>query len=308
MDEKVEQLSDRRKDIIRAVINEFIHATDVEKRKNDEISSLKTDVVDTRIELCVTEVKVKEQETEITELKAQANEMQAIHVQELLGYQTKCNQLKENYDRVQEDNEEYKSIFDQMREFVNKKSIDVANSESNHPDPLDLHNRGGGMVRYRRVTINQQNTPPTENHDADGEYSASAEPAVYTCGVCNVDFPTYEILQEHNNKKNCIVCPICNKRLATKFELELHAQCHTPASSIGSENGTETQQFICNEPNCSKKYRCKAALNKHMKSHNEDKEYQCPDCPKSFVQKTDLTRHLRTHTGEKPRDFHKIVI
>ncbi|GBP29038.1 hypothetical protein EVAR_10854_1 [Eumeta japonica] len=41
-------------------------------------------------------------------------------------------------------------------------------------------------------------------------------------------------------------------------------------------------------------------LDKHMKSHYDEKPFACEICDKSFKTKSFLSIHMRTHTGERP--------
>uniref|UniRef100_A0A3P9KIL6 C2H2-type domain-containing protein n=1 Tax=Oryzias latipes TaxID=8090 RepID=A0A3P9KIL6_ORYLA len=56
--------------------------------------------------------------------------------------------------------------------------------------------------------------------------------------------------------------------------------------------------FSCKE--CTKRFSCISALNRHMKTHTGEKPYSCNECTKRFSRKSALKIHTRTHTGEKP--------
>ena len=37
-----------------------------------------------------------------------------------------------------------------------------------------------------------------------------------------------------------------------------------------------------------------------MRTHTEEKPYQCSQCDKSFIENSTLDQHVMIHTGEKP--------
>lgn len=63
-------------------------------------------------------------------------------------------------------------------------------------------------------------------------------------------------------------------------------------SSLGPNN------FVCHV--CSKVFREKWLILRHLRSHTGEKPYSCKICKKGFRQKCHLKVHFITHTGEKP--------
>ena len=51
---------------------------------------------------------------------------------------------------------------------------------------------------------------------------------------------------------------------------------------------------------CSKGFKNKSTLTRHVKTHTEEGAFKCEQCPKSYRDPNSLTVHIRTHTGEKP--------
>lgn len=56
----------------------------------------------------------------------------------------------------------------------------------------------------------------------------------------------------------------------------------------------------CRYPNCLLETDSQWSLNRHLKTHTGEKNFECPICNKAFVQKCSLTRHVQTHSEETP--------
>ena len=51
------------------------------------------------------------------------------------------------------------------------------------------------------------------------------------------------------------------------------------------------QLFICNINDCKKAFRKVCSLKDHIKTHSNDKPYECPTCGKKFSQLGNMSRH-----------------
>lgn len=107
-------------------------------------------------------------------------------------------------------------------------------------------------------------------------------------------------------------CVICDEGNAENFDLRYHVQNHvsmpneiwmTVFFSKVRNNDIHFEipyHFQHNEANllcdlCGKTFVYSSALNKHRKSHIDDRPEQCPHCPKAFKSKRSLKEHLDTH-------------
>ena len=54
--------------------------------------------------------------------------------------------------------------------------------------------------------------------------------------------------------------------------------------------------FVCQYPNCDKKFNKSWNFIDHMRMHNGEKPYTCGHCGKQFTQKGNFNKHCRIHT------------
>lgn len=87
----------------------------------------------------------------------------------------------------------------------------------------------------------------------------------------------------HDETRPVIVC--CDRKLTDRRRILYH---------IGFHHETEAE-FQCDK--CSKKFKLKAYLLSHMKTHeiNTTKNFQCDKCPEKFLYRGHLTKHQLIH-------------
>jgi len=82
-------------------------------------------------------------------------------------------------------------------------------------------------------------------------------------------------------------CPICQKNICGKNNLEKHLVRHSPQ-----------KPFKCGE--CQKTFSAKRDLNLHeMRHHSQERPHVCPTCNKGFVDKAYLKKHITFHDNSR---------
>ena len=111
----------------------------------------------------------------------------------------------------------------------------------------------------------------------------------FKCTLCPAAFSSSTNLKMHtliHTGERKYSCNTCNKRFTRNEYLQKHVE----------KVHQGIKRFTC--PICNKNF--KGHLKLHMRTHDNDRPYQCTKCNANFKQKSHLHVHLRTHTGEKP--------
>lgn len=92
-------------------------------------------------------------------------------------------------------------------------------------------------------------------------------------------------------RKNAeLVCSVCSRACSTAAALQSHMRNHT-----------DERPYACQH--CSRRFKNKGSINRHMqRTHvkHEQQKYICEVCGKYFAQKHNMDRHVKIHSGETP--------
>ncbi|XP_034043910.1 zinc finger protein 16-like [Thalassophryne amazonica] len=107
------------------------------------------------------------------------------------------------------------------------------------------------------------------------------------CPKCDQTFSSQEELQSHmETHEKFYICTTCGKKFRVEFALKKHELWHNKIC-----------QFYCSL--CSKQFTQSSHYEKHIMAH-ERWESRCPHCGRIFVKLATFKCHLRTHTEERP--------
>lgn len=127
------------------------------------------------------------------------------------------------------------------------------------------------------------------NKDTDEFFSVLTNCYEFTCYVCEKNFQLRDYLSNHmkihHDKFLEHQCPDCGKRQRTFGALTQHMKTH------------EGKTFDCNK--CEKTFPYYAKLCKHLWCHKTELDYVCSLCSKGFKMKKYLNRHMAVHAEAK---------
>ncbi|XP_051573840.1 zinc finger protein 501-like [Myxocyprinus asiaticus] len=124
---------------------------------------------------------------------------------------------------------------------------------------------------------------------------------LFTCYVCDRDFPSSEELTQHqsthNKEDKPFKCAHCQECFRTFSELTTHRRQVCPE-----------RQFLCKD--CNETFRSPGLLRNHrMTQHpvrpdgegadDSTKTYRCVKCGKGFEEETELLQHQENHAGDQ---------
>ncbi|KAI5645627.1 zinc-finger associated domain (zf-AD) domain-containing protein [Phthorimaea operculella] len=157
----------------------------------------------------------------------------------------------------------------------------------------------------------------TQAKEANMEFE-EVRPKTLHCTKCNIGFETMEEYSDHMANEHDDIretCPVCNNKYQPVYlrkHLALHQQekpfmcdiCGKNFKISGQLTRHRTTHFITKLefkcPECPYRGRFKENLKLHMRTHTNDKRYQCPQCPtRYFINKSNLSRHMLTHKSER---------
>ncbi|XP_070396265.1 oocyte zinc finger protein XlCOF6-like [Dermacentor albipictus] len=111
----------------------------------------------------------------------------------------------------------------------------------------------------------------------------------------------------HTKKPNPVrhACHLCPEELDNSVSLQQHVCTahgtiakHSNTKSLGSSKQTNSKKHhSCDQ--CSKSFRSKGHLTRHLVTHTSKRPFECHLCPATFSQKGILQRHVHRHVGYK---------
>jgi len=143
------------------------------------------------------------------------------------------------------------------------------------------------------------------------------------CPICEKSFKTQACLRSHKRVHNPIYmsCDYCGKSYTQKPELAKHIKfshfglrefsCDFCGARFGSKGHLLTHKLVHQDDSskriicqlCSMAFHTRAKLDRHMKSHTKERNFECGICNKKFLYSYNVTAHIRhVHYREKRKE------
>jgi len=126
------------------------------------------------------------------------------------------------------------------------------------------------------------------------------------CDHCNMKFLSEYNLVNHkrdvHSTNQSLSCTICGKIFKNSKFLKNHEDRHK-TGEISAEDGEYRCGFVTDEVRgtvCSKIFKQRSNLERHIRSHTRTKSHRCEECGKCFVDSTRLKEHRWIHSDYKP--------
>jgi len=94
-------------------------------------------------------------------------------------------------------------------------------------------------------------------------------------------------IQNQHTKNDGYTCSHCGKTFKVLRSKVLHEFRHNPPT------------LFCNHEGCEKAFHFKTELEKHLRTHTDERPYVCSQCGNSFRQRIHLETHMISHSDEK---------
>ena len=107
--------------------------------------------------------------------------------------------------------------------------------------------------------------------------------AAFVCEQCGTSFTAKSSLGRHKevHERKTLTCDQCQVAFKTKRSLKEH---------VSAVHSSKPKSYCCDR--CSKTFSCKAYLRKHMKTHENEKKFECEYCKNCFGTASHLKRHV----------------
>ncbi|XP_076016017.1 uncharacterized protein LOC143008236 [Genypterus blacodes] len=185
------------------------------------------------------------------------------------------------------------------------------NNLGDKEDEVDIGDQGANdtlkpaafqpLKQSKRLQLKRNALKDTDTSSSDSKRTRKKYPNNKTCPICSKTFLRATAMRRHQeihseNRDLKYKCPVCDKRFRDLYDMNRHQmRVHEREESDKTEEleDPSTSDMMENK-NCSlcgKFFARRVDMERHVKSHSEDRPYQCPYCDKKFKNPYVLKRH-----------------
>ncbi|XP_070822552.1 endothelial zinc finger protein induced by tumor necrosis factor alpha-like [Chaetodon trifascialis] len=139
-----------------------------------------------------------------------------------------------------------------------------------------------------------------QRSDGDGRRQPHQTQTVETKGDCLPSGSSEQLKSEPDDEGCSASKPTSDCEMSEFSEDEFSGGFHSGINKTKPQQAGETADRPHTCSVCSKTFRIKSILTRHMKTHTGEKPYSCSVCGKSFIQRSYLQTHMNSHSGQKP--------